>query len=199
MLLLKEKCAYPKHIFRRAEVFVARGLHPRNRLEKILKQDLSNIPLGDPGLLASTLIDASGKKYKVGIIPHHIELSFSIWSALQKSIKNSIIIDVSQNPLQILKQISQCEIIVSSALHGLIAADSFGIPNRRIIASNKLIGGDYKFNDYYSAFGIQKHKSIDIRAGISNLIDIDQIKKEYEIDNKIVDSIREKLKMSFPF
>lgn len=84
-------------------------------------------------------------------------------------------------------------------MYGLIATDSFGIPNRRIIASNKLIGGDYKFDDYYSAFGIQKHKSIDIRAGISNLIDIDQIKKEYEIENKIVDSIREKLKMSFSF
>lgn len=88
MLLLKEKCAYPKHIFRRAEVFVARGLHPRNRLEKILKQDLSNIPLGDPGLLASTLIEASEKKYKVRIIPHHIELSFSIWSAIKRHLKS---------------------------------------------------------------------------------------------------------------
>lgn len=45
---IKRKMCLPETYFRRAEIFAVRGLHSRNRLEKILKQDLSNIPLGDP-------------------------------------------------------------------------------------------------------------------------------------------------------
>ena len=47
---------------------------------------------------------------------------------------------------------SQCEYIISSAMHGLIAADALGIPNIQLVASDRLIGGMYKFNDYYSSY-----------------------------------------------
>jgi pyruvyltransferase len=44
----------------------------------------------------------------------------------------------------------ECKIVLSSSLHGLVLADSFQIPNKRIVLSNNIIGGDFKFKDYYS-------------------------------------------------
>ena len=45
-------------------------------------------------------------------------------------------------PFKCIKQIADCEII-SSALHGLIAADSLNIPNKWIKLSNKLVGNNF--------------------------------------------------------
>lgn len=47
-----------------------------------------------------------------------------------------------------VNQLCSCEYIFSSSLHGLIIADAYNIPNKRAIFGNKLIGGDFKFNDY---------------------------------------------------
>ena len=45
-------------------------------------------------------------------------------------------------------------------MYGLIVADVLYIPNVRMILSDKISGGDYKFNDYYSAFGLNEHEKI---------------------------------------
>ena len=49
-------------------------------------------------------------------------------------------------------QLSKCKRVISSSLHDLILADSLVIPNIRIILSNKIYGGNFKFNDYYSSY-----------------------------------------------
>ena len=46
-------------------------------------------------------------------------------------------------------------------MHGLIAADSLGIPNQWFALSEQVIGNGYKFADYYSVFEINP-KSIDV-------------------------------------
>lgn len=67
--------------------------------------------------------------------------------------------------LEILKQIAQCEMIVSSALHGLIVADSFGIPNIRLVATDTMrIAQNFKFLDYYSAYDIEEHSALNIHT-----------------------------------
>ena len=46
-------------------------------------------------------------------------------------------------------QIGSCRRIVTSSLHGMIAADAFGIPRRVEICSKmERDGGDFKFRDY---------------------------------------------------
>lgn len=35
-------------------------------------------------------------------------------------------------------------------MHGLILSDAYNIPNQRIILSDNIIGGNFKFRDYYS-------------------------------------------------
>ncbi|MNJ76536.1 hypothetical protein D3C77_738380 [compost metagenome] len=44
-------------------------------------------------------------------------------------------------------------------MHGLIVADSFEVPNRRLRLSNGLIS-DFKFVDYYSAFSMEEPKPL---------------------------------------
>ena len=62
----------------------------------------------------------------------------------------------------IINQIKECEIIISSSLHGLILADAYEKPSLRFNYSNKLVGGDFKFEDYYSGVGLDSHETIQI-------------------------------------
>lgn len=101
------------------------------------------VPLGDLGLLASRIWPKQPTKYNVGIVRHYVdkdEYGFG-----------DIIIDAGGDAETIIKQISSCRVILSSSLHGLIVADSYGIPNMRI-ARDDVITGNYKWMDYKTAF-----------------------------------------------
>lgn len=68
-------------------------------------------------------------------------------------------VDVSDlDPLNVIRVIAAARKVVSSSLHGLIVADAMGIPNRRLIFGGHDVReaaaiSDFKFRDYYSAFG----------------------------------------------
>ena len=79
--------------------------------------------------------------------------------------------------------------MISSSLHGLIASDSLGIPNMRFVASDKIIGGDYKYNDYYSSYGINQPVKFDLRENIFSENQLYFIDSNYSISQ---DKIREK-------
>lgn len=171
---------YYEKINRKVNILALRGLKTKKRMEKAISCNLDNIPLGDPGLLASLLIDTSQikKKYEAGIICH-----FDDDNELTKNnikLSNYKFIDIRKNPIQFLREILECKVIFSSAMHGLIAADSFGIPNQRLIFSDKLLGGDYKFDDYYSIYQRNIPTPIDLRNSILTDENIQFIKNEYE-------------------
>lgn len=106
------------------------------------------VPSGDPGLLASKVFAAAkGKTHRVGIVPHMRDLESDEVVQLGSN-SECLIISPYQTPEKVAKDITACEVVFSSSLHGLIFADSFGVPNFRI-KHNELEGGDYKFNDYY--------------------------------------------------
>ncbi|MGN1152904.1 MAG: polysaccharide pyruvyl transferase family protein [Candidatus Gastranaerophilaceae bacterium] len=197
---VKRKFNLPETYFRRFQAYAVRGLESRNRLEAIQNQKLNNVPLGDPGLLASLLLKKQPtKKYKIGIIPHHLELNMAEWNILKENIKDSVIIRVNDSPLKTIEMIAQCETIISSAMHGLIVADSFNIPNIRIVASNKLIGGDYKFNDYYSAYNLTDNKYLILgKDKIDDNIH-EFINNNYRVKKCDVNKIKDSLLNSFPY
>ncbi len=62
-------------------------------------------------------------------------------------------IDVERPCGEVCAEISACARILSSSLHGLVVADSYGIPNARLVLSNQIIGGDFKFRDYALGIG----------------------------------------------
>ena len=49
---------------------------------------------------------------------------------------------------EFIEEILDVEFILSSSLHGLIAADAWGIPNARVNIKGTLYGGHFKFIDY---------------------------------------------------
>ena len=112
-------------------------------------QGESNVQLGDPGLLASKVFPCSKtKSHAIGVIPHMKDLD----TFRGEFAEDVLIISPYQSPEKVAADISSCETIFSSSLHGLIFADSYNIPNFRI-AHESLEGGDYKFNDYYQSTG----------------------------------------------
>jgi pyruvyltransferase len=108
---------------------------------------------GDPALLLPLIYNPKRKtKYKIGIIPHYIDKNHPWIKLIETKCEGIKIIDIQQKkPLSFIDDILCCEIIFSSSLHGIIVADAYKIPNSWIKLSNKLIGDEFKFHDYFSS------------------------------------------------
>lgn len=160
-----------------------------------------DIALGDPGLLSDRLIEKNtGKKFKVGIVPHHSEKNSKWVPWLKENVKGSTIIDVVNEAMPVVQQISECEMILSSSLHGLIVADSLGIPNHWIMLSDTERANErWKYHDYYSIF---ENLSIPEPLVVSEN-NLDEFRKpELSLENYErlgLQQIKENLAKSFPF
>ena len=112
-----------------------------------------DIPLGDPGIISDSLIDIRlEKKYVLGLIPHFENKDDEIVKKILKKYPNDLLlIDVERQPIEVLKDIDSCQFIASSSLHGLIVADSLGIPNVWLLITKQVGGGMFKFEDYGTA------------------------------------------------
>lgn len=103
---------------------------------------LKKVPLGDLGLLASRIWHKEPARYDIGVVRHYVDHEDYPFA--------DIIIDATEPAEDVIKKISSCRVIMSSSLHGIIVADSYGIPNMRI-ARNDVITGDWKWMDHKSA------------------------------------------------
>lgn len=95
-----------------------------------------------------------------------------------------------------LKEISQCKYIISTSPHGLIIADSHEIPNCWCEVSDKILGNNFKFHDYFSSFGTNR-EVFDLREGIMPDIDKD-FKCNFQSINQVYKKQQE-LTDAFPF
>jgi len=183
--------------YRRNMRFAAvRGELSKKRVEDILGKEL-DIPTGDAGILASYLLsEPVEKKYSVGIIAHYKEQDEPIFQELVNTYPQSLFIDVRQTPDAVIRQIASCECIISSSLHGLIIADSLGIPNIHIKVSDKLLGDGFKFDDYYSAYDL-KRPMIDLNK--EKIPTLEWVKDNYPITKEMVETMKQNMIQSFPF
>ncbi len=128
-----------------AEILAVRG--PRTR-ERLIRMGL-DVPsvFGDPALLAPLVWDEEvSVTHDWGIIPHYIDLDNPLIPLLeQRGVK---LVNILAGEDEFVRELRSCQRVVSSSLHGLIAADAWGIPNARIILSDRIRGGDFKFIDY---------------------------------------------------
>jgi pyruvyltransferase len=106
--------------------------------------------LGDPGILANELVGPQEKQWDLGILPHWQDNQLvPRFRELVKPPYSYKVISPRDNPIEILKQIGACHRIVTSSLHGMIAADAFGLPRRvEVCEKMKHDGGIFKFLDY---------------------------------------------------
>ena len=140
------------------KVYAVRG--PLTR--KVLLEQGVDCPeiYGDPALLVSKYYQPKvKKKYKYGFIAHVSNLDKIEHLLLDgmpiKDREDTLIIDLSKYDkwTDIPDQIYSCESIISSSLHGLIMAEAYNIPNVWIEFGKPLIGGHFKFHDFFLSIG----------------------------------------------
>jgi pyruvyltransferase len=144
--------------------------------------------LGDPGLLiANYMTKRHEKRYVLGVIPHFTDKEDPrLYRLLEKYKLEMLNINIQTDPLTVLRQIDQCEYILSSSLHGMVFADSLGVPNIWTILSGRVQGKGFKFYDYRSALkwkqdpvlisGDEKLSDLIAQASIPSLSVIDEVK-----------------------
>lgn len=194
--LRKGKYLKPLISKRKINVIAIRGQLSKAQPEEITGQTYSNAVLGDGGLLACYLTDYKNieKKYDLGIVPHYTDKNNPVFLEIQKQNPNSIILDVTADIIEFIKQLASCKAVISTAMHPLIACDSMGIPNLWVRCSEKTTTR-YKFMDYYSAFGLFIEPFI-LNNNIS-LITKDYVVKNYKIDCETVKIMQRNLIDSF--
>jgi len=183
-------------VVRRMEVAALRGRLSKERVERALNRELS-CPLSDGGILASCLLkEEEEKRYKIGVIPHFRERHNPLFKKLADSYKDSLLIDVTQDPHVVIRQIAQCESIISTSLHGLILSDSLGVPNVHAVYSGLVKGDGFKFDDYYSGYGME-HQYIRLRD--NDTPQIYDIVNNYAISHDQVEQKKREMINAFPF
>ncbi|MCE8031830.1 MAG: polysaccharide pyruvyl transferase family protein [Halomonas sp.] len=139
-----------RDVLESARFFAVRG---RLTLELLAANgaDVATVALGDPALVMPQLYCPKRRstKYRIGLVPHYADREAPMvrYMASQSGVR---LIDVRQQPEPFIDAICECETVVSSSLHGLILSDGYCIPNLWVRFSDGLIGGEFKFHDYYS-------------------------------------------------
>lgn len=106
---------------------------------------------GDPALLLPLICERSRTEHRVGIVPHvsHFDEAKTLCP------DHKIINLQTTDPLSVCREITSCDTIISSSLHGIITAHAFGIPAAWIKFSTPLVGDDIKFVDYFRSVGLE--------------------------------------------
>ncbi len=175
------------------KIYAVRGPMTRKKIID-LNQECPKV-YGDPALLMPMFYYPKiNKKYEIGIVPHFIDKNNNWINKISSSKPNKIkVIDVqNKNPLIIISEILECECIISSSLHGLIISDAYKIPSLWVKFSEQIIGGNFKFNDYYLSF--ERSKRIPIK--IDNYTKIEDLVKK--VDLKKINLDLDNLINSFP-
>ncbi|UUZ44042.1 polysaccharide pyruvyl transferase family protein [Janibacter limosus] len=107
----------------------------------------TDVTLGDPGLLVGAHARRRAPRWRLGVVPHGLHHADTALERLgrQAGVRT---IDVRSTPSVVMAQIARCEAVLTTSLHGLIVADTLGIPAAWTQREPRLWGGDFKFRDY---------------------------------------------------
>lgn len=181
---------------RPVNICAVRGELTKESIEKIINQSLDCVT-ADPGILAPLLLKKlPEKKYSLGIIPHVVEREIDEYKKIEERQPGSVIIDLTENPIDVLNKIAACETVISTSLHGLIFADALGIPSKWCELTDKILGNGFKYKDYYSAFGVEE-APFDLRNG--EFPAPKEIKDNYKINYNDIKKKQMELIKCFPY
>lgn len=157
--------------FPQASIHAVRGELTRQTLGIDAKVPVT---LGDPGLLVGLFYERSRRpRYKLGVWPHWSEYDHPAMAEIRSVSPEIVIIDPCAPVVETIKLASTCEAIASSSLHGIVVADSLGIPNCQLgfdTGQEDYAGKpEFKYADYCSGLSSERpsmltwapHSSID--------------------------------------
>ena len=133
-------------------IHAVRGGLTRDRLQEL------GLPApevyGDPALLLPLFFNpAIEPLFEIGVIPHYTDRGHPLLAHWSQEADRVKIIDVGMDIFDFVRAVKSCRMILSSSLHGLICADAYGIPNSWCRLGGEIIGGNFKYHDYFSGVG----------------------------------------------
>jgi pyruvyltransferase len=140
---------------------------------------------GDPGLLLPLIYNPTVEKiYKIGLLPHYVDKMMVVDEKILNPEKDKfLVIDIERPWKEVIDNILSCEKIITSSLHGIIAAEAYGIPVKWVKYSDKIIGGTFKFDDYFLGTGreFQRYGEVTPMINLKERQDvlINALKKQY--------------------
>lgn len=152
----------PKRVDGAAITFLAvRG--PRTRAN--IDGDVPEV-YGDPAIVLPLIYKPPQvvRGFRIGLVPHYVD-------RLKSPPDPAVLwIDV-QDPdwRATVDRIVSCEMIISSSLHGIVAAEAYGVPAVWVRPQTDIIGGDFKFLDYYESTGRFDQQPADFNRGLNYL------------------------------
>lgn len=90
------------------------------------------------------------KRSRVGVVPHYVD-GGAPWVKAAATRDEVRVISVLSSTEAFVDQLVACDVIVSSSLHGIIAAEAYGVPALWVEFSEHVAGAGFKFHDYYAA------------------------------------------------
>jgi pyruvyltransferase len=135
-----------------AEVLAVRG---KLTLERLSGDRSGPVALGDGGLLCDLFHKGGTKRYTLGIIPHYADAKDLVLREIMSKNQRIKLIDICGTVEEVIRDVGQCEHVVSSSLHGLVLSDSLCVPNRWVEfpgSAKRIFGSGFKFRDYYSIY-----------------------------------------------
>lgn len=158
-----------------------RGPITASFIKHSLKREIPPV-IGDPALLVSRLFpleEQSVQHSEAGLV-HHFNATNT-----DPQPEHILRINPLRNSSEVIRDITRCNFIVSSSLHGIIVAESYGIPARWLRSHNV---PDFKFYDYYLSTGRKPEPCDSLKDALAQ-----------GGQPGITDFDYEKLESSFPF
>lgn len=105
---------------------------------------------GDPALLLPRVYDPDIEvTHRVGVMPHFVDAG-----PARKRYPDALYIDVEGGWRRVVRQMKACERIITTSLHGIIAADAYGIPvTWHGSYTGQLVSSNLKFQDHFLGTG----------------------------------------------
>ncbi len=178
------------------KVFAVRGKETYRRL---CREGYKGIEpkYGDPALLLPLIRPAvSSKQTPIGVIPHWKETE----KFISKYAKDFKVIDFRTKDIEkTLDEITSCEFILSTSLHGIIVAHAYGIP--AIWIQDGYIDTDgFKFKDYWSSVGISYYDGFrNIDEILSDYPTFFERNEDISLPHIPISTIQRDLLQSFPY
>lgn len=118
---------------------------------------------GDAGLLMPRFYNPSiAKKYKLGVIRHVRHRGLG---ELAPGVRDLNLLRVGYEEIEMfIDELLECEMVVSTSLHGIILANAYGIPARwaEFGSTLKIQGDGTKYLDYFRSVGLPDQTPLDL-------------------------------------
>ena len=117
---------------------------------------------GDPALLLPQFYQPqpTGATYKLGIVPHYLDKP--LVAARRVPSPDIFTVDIQRPVEEVINAIAACRYILSSSLHGLVAAQVYEIPALWVKFSDRPHGDGSKFHDYFLSTGQEPYSPLSV-------------------------------------